>query len=142
MSKKPGQPRGPKIGIEGALELLEALDAKARDRIMGEIQTREPELFEKLKKGLLNIESLLQLEDSEIRQLLQDIPREKWARALRATSPELKQKLLGNLPSRARRELEDLILSIGPQPLSEVRRLQSEIALLAQTRFPKDPKNS
>jgi flagellar motor switch protein FliG len=130
-------PRDPKIGLAGALEILEGLDPKLRDRILGEIQSREPKLFEQLKSGLLNIEALLKLEDSELRVLLQDIPREKWARALRACSEELKSRLLANLPSRARAEMEELIVSIGPQPLAEVRRLQSEIVLLAQTRFKK-----
>jgi len=140
MAKNPRDPKnstGPKIGLEGALEILEGLDPKQRDRILGEIQSREPKLFEQLKSGLLNIEALLKLEDSDLRILLQEVPREKWARALRACSEELKAKLLSNLPSRARTELEELIVSIGPQPLAEVRRLQSEIVLLAQTRFKK-----
>jgi flagellar motor switch protein FliG len=130
--------KGPKIGVEGALEILEGLDPALRDRILNEIQTREPRLFDQLKQGLLKIESLLKLEDAELRLLLQEIPREKWARSMRACSDELKKRLLGNLPLRARSELEELIVSIGPQPLAEVRRLQSEIALVAQTRFKKD----
>jgi flagellar motor switch protein FliG len=129
--------KGPKIGVPGALEILEGLEPAIRDRIMNEIQERQPDLFEQLQKGLLNIESLLKLEDSELRTLLQEIPREKWARSMRACSDELKQRLLANLPARARSELEELIVSIGPQPLSEVRRLQSEIALVARTRFQK-----
>lgn len=133
MSQKPP----PKTGIPGALELLEALDPKDRERIMNEIAERDPKIFEKLKQGLLNIETLLALEEAELRQLVQEVPREKWARALRATSPELKQKILASFPTRARSELEELIVSVGPQPLAEVRRLQSEIALLAQTRFPR-----
>ncbi len=128
-------PSGPKIGIQGALEILEGLDPAHRERILGEIREREPKLFESLSQGLLNIENLLKLEDSQLRTLLGEIPREKWARALRACSDELKTRLLSNLPSRARTELEELISTIGPQPLSEVRRLQSEIALLAQVRF-------
>jgi flagellar motor switch protein FliG len=130
--------KGPKIGVEGALEILEGLEPALRDRILNEIQTREPRLFDQLKQGLLNIESLLKLEDAELRLLLQEIPREKWARSMRACSDELKKRLLGNLPVRARSELEELIVSIGPQPLAEVRRLQAEIALVAQTRFKKD----
>jgi len=130
--------KGPKIGVEGALEILEGLEPALRDRILNEIQNREPRLFDQLKQGLLNIESLLKLEDAELRLLLQEIPREKWARSMRACSDELKKRLLGNLPVRARSELEELIVSIGPQPLAEVRRLQAEIALVAQTRFKKD----
>lgn len=127
----------PKIGLEGALELLQGLDPKARDRILSEIQSREPQLFERLRSGLLNIETLLSLEDADLRTLLQEIPREKWARALRACSEGLKTRILANLPTRARAEMEELIVSIGPQPLAEVRRLQSEIALIAQTRWAK-----
>lgn len=128
-------PNSPKLGLEGALEILEGLEPALRDRILGEIQSRQPELFDRLKQGLLNIEGLLKLEDAELRELLQEVPREKWARALRATSPELKERLMTNLPARARDEMEELIVSIGPQPLSEVRRIQSEIALVAQTKF-------
>lgn len=124
-----------KIGLAGALEILEGLDPATRDRILQDIQAQQPELYEQLQSGLLNIETLLKLEDSQLRELLQEIPRESWARALRACSEELKHRVLGNLPSRARSELEELIQSIGPQPLPEVRRIQSRIALEARTRF-------
>jgi flagellar motor switch protein FliG len=125
----------PKIGVAGALELLEGLDSKTRERILGEIETQQPELFEKLKQGLLNIERLIHLSDEQLRELFGLVPQEKWARALRACSPELKTKLLGCLPTRRRADLEELIQSVGPQPLSEVRRIQAEIALTAKTKF-------
>ena len=125
----------PKIGVAGALELLEGLDPQTRERILGEIETQQPELFEKLKQGLLIIEHLLKLTDEQIRELFGVVPQEKWARALRACSPELKAKLLASLPTRRRADLEDLIQSVGPQPLSEVRRIQAEIALTAKTKF-------
>jgi len=124
-----------KIGIAGALELLEGLDPSTRERILGEIQSQQPQIYEQLRVGLLNIENLIQLEDAQFRELLGALPKEKWARALRACSPELKEKVLMNLPTRARAEMEELIQQVGPQPLSEVRRIQSEIALEARTRF-------
>ncbi|MEN9724254.1 MAG: hypothetical protein RJB38_2240 [Pseudomonadota bacterium] len=126
-----------KIGIDGALELLEGLDASTRERILAEIQEKQPDLYEQLRQGLLNFETLLRLEDQHIRELLLAIPKEKWARALRACSSELKLKILSNLPSRARTELEELVQSVGPQPLNEVRRIQSEIALEARKRYEK-----
>jgi flagellar motor switch protein FliG len=124
-----------KIGIAGALEILEGLDPATRERILGEIQSQQPEIYEQLRTGLLNMENLLKLEDSQLRVLLQAVPREKWARALRACSPELKERLMSNLPTRARADMNELIQAVGPQPLSEVRRIQSEIALEAKTRF-------
>jgi flagellar motor switch protein FliG len=124
-----------KIGIAGALEILEGLDPATRERILGEIQSQQPEIYEQLRTGLLNIENLLKLEDSQLRELLQAVPREKWARALRACSPELKDRLMSNLPARARTDMEELIQAVGPQPLNEVRRIQSEIALEAKARF-------
>ncbi len=124
-----------KIGIAGALEILEGLDPATRERILGEIQSQQPEIYEQLRTGLLNIENLMKLEESQLRELLQAVPREKWARALRACSPELKDRLMSNLPTRARADMEDLIQAVGPQPLNEVRRIQSEIALEAKTRF-------
>ncbi|MBU6375179.1 MAG: hypothetical protein KGQ59_04230 [Bdellovibrionales bacterium] len=124
-----------KIGIAGALELLEGLDSETRERILGEIQAQQPQIYEQLRVGLLNIENLLSLSDDKLRELLGAIPKEKWARALRACSTEFKEKVLMNLPTRARTEMEELIQLVGPQPLAEVRRIQSEIALEARTRF-------
>lgn len=125
----------PKVGIAGALELLEGLDPSTRERILSEVREQQPALYEQLQSGLPHFESLIELDDDRLRELLGSIPRQKWTRALRACTPELLARLMACLPARARRELEDEICTVGPQPLDEVRRIQFEIALEAATRF-------
>jgi len=125
----------PKVGIAGALELLEGLDPATRERILAEVREKEPGLYEQLQSGLPHFESLIDLDEQRLRKLFGSIPRQKWARALRACSPELNAKLMACLPARARKELEEEIRAVGPQPLDEVRRIQFEIALEAATRF-------
>ncbi len=123
----------PRIGIEGAIEILQNLDPETRERIMGEIQAREPEVAAKIDAGLFTFEQLVTLDDLALQDLLmKEIPLERWAVALRACSEGVRTKLFSNLSKRRAEDLVEAIRQSGPKPLSEVRRIQQEIALIAR----------
>ena len=120
----------PKIGIEGALELLRGLEPQDRERILREILEREPALHAKLQAALPDFASLLKLEHGPLRELYFKTDPDLWTQALRKCAPEILDHVLAALPERARTELKDRILSIGPLKLSVVQSAQSRIAKL------------
>lgn len=129
--------RGPKIGIEGALELLRGLDAEAQKRILAEIAEREPELHRTLQERLPDFERILKLPQDVLRSLYMKSDPDLWTQALRGAAPHLITHVLQALPERARRELEDRIASLGPIPRSRAEAARARIAKLLPAETPR-----
>lgn len=129
-----GVSRPPKIGIEGALELLRGLDSAAQERILSEIAEREPELHRTLQERLPDFDRILKIPAQELRSLYFKSDPDLWTEALRGASPSVVAHVLTSLPERARRELEDRIISLGPIPRSRAEVARARIAkLFAET---------
>jgi flagellar motor switch protein FliG len=89
-------------------------------------------LAAELRGKLFTFDDLKNLSDRDLQQLLREIDTNKLAVALKGATPELKNKVLGNLSSRAAQMLEDDLGAMGPVKLSTVEQAQSEIAKLTQ----------
>ncbi len=120
--------------VEGksvALEILRRCSAAEQGEVITEIERENPQLAVELRSRLFTFEDLRALADRDLQTLLREIDTNRLALALKGATPELKQKFLGNLSSRASEMLEDDLSAMGPVKLSTVETAQAEIAKLA-----------
>lgn len=130
MSKKEKDDRKPFDGVGAVAEMLKHMAPGDREKLLKNMAAKAPEVTEKIRKRISVFEDLLQLDDRELQTLLQQVPVGKLALAMRNASPELKKKILNNLPKSAGDRLLQDIDFLGPQRLSDVQLAQAEIMKL------------
>jgi flagellar motor switch protein FliG len=113
-------------GPKKAAAILNALSDRQKD-ILSEIEEKDAELSSEIEAHLLTFEDLARLSPSDLRTLFQHIDKNTWTLALRKASDELKENLFASMSERAASLLQEDIESLGPQPVSEVKKAQAEI---------------
>lgn len=115
-----------------ALDILRRCSAQQQAEVISEIEKDSAQLAAELRGRLFTFDDLRTLADRDLQTLLREIDTSKLAVALKGATPELKQKLLSNLSTRAAEMLEDDMQAMGPVKLSTVETAQAEIAKLTQ----------
>ncbi len=127
MSDKPKNPGGLKTGVEAVVEMMQHMDGPSREKLMANLQERDPHLVAELEKRLWTFEEVRKLEPPDLQLLLREVPSKTLALALRKTSDELKQAIFSNLSKRAGQVLQEDVMALGPQKLSKVEEAQAEV---------------
>jgi flagellar motor switch protein FliG len=118
-------------GRSAALEILRRSPAAQQTEILANIEKDDPQLSNDLRSKLFTFEDLTRLSDRDLQTLMKDLDMKQVTVALKGGSPEVKDKFLRNMSSRAAELLEDDLSAMGPVKLSEVEAAQSEIAKVA-----------
>lgn len=119
--------KGKKIdGIKQAIEMLQGLDLAAQQSVLADIARRDPEMAIKLKKNLVTFDDLQYLTVSMMKRLLQDVSVDDLGLALRGSSREVSDHILGMFSTGMKRDIDD-VLKGRPRPLSEVMEAQTKI---------------
>jgi flagellar motor switch protein FliG len=118
-------------GRTAALEILRRSPAAQQTEILTNIEKDDPTLSNDLRSKLFTFEDLTRLSDRDLQTLMKDLDMKQVTVALKGASPEVKDKFLRNMSSRAAELLEDDLSAMGPVKLSEVEAAQGEIAKVA-----------
>ena len=134
--------------IERGLSVLSEHGSKVRGikqaaDIVNRIQGNQLQLLEQLRA--IDEEVLEQLQDemydffilgrqSEVvrRRLLDEIPIEEWAVALKGTEPPLRRSIYAVMPKRQVQQLEAITNRMGPVPISRVEQVRRDIMSVAR----------
>jgi flagellar motor switch protein FliG len=118
-------------GRAAALEMLRRSPQETQDEVIEAIAAVNAELADELKQSLFTFEDLSLLTDRDIQALLKEVESQTLVTALKGASPELRDKILGNMSSRAADLVRDDLEAMGPLRLAVVERAQKEIAEIA-----------
>jgi flagellar motor switch protein FliG len=119
--------KGKKIdGIKQAIEMLQGLDLAAQQSVLADIARQDPEMAIKLKSNLVTFDDLQYLTVSMMKRLLQDVTVDDLGLALRGSSKEVSDHILGMFSTGMKRDIDD-VLKGRPRPLSEVMDAQRKI---------------
>jgi flagellar motor switch protein FliG len=72
-------------------------------------------------------DDLLNLDNKSMQVMLKEVQSDALIAALKGAAPELKEKILSNMSSRAAESMREDLESRGPMRLSEVEAQQKEI---------------
>lgn len=118
-------------GRVAALEILRRSPATQQTEILAAIERDDPNLANELRSKLFTFEDLTRLSDRDLQSLMKDLDMKQVTVALKGGSPELREKFLKNMSTRAAELLQDDLAAMGPVKLSEVEGAQAEIAKVA-----------
>lgn len=119
-------------GVVAVADLLNRMEASDRERLLADIEKRDPALASQIQEQMFVFDNLIKLEDRSIQILLREIPQGLLAVALRKASHPVSEAVFKNLSARAAEALRDEMSSSPPRKLSDVETAQSQIITIAK----------
>jgi flagellar motor switch protein FliG len=119
-------------GVARLAEILNLTDEYSSELVLGEIEKSDNELADKIKQNMFVFEDLLLVDDRGFQKLLRKVETGELAIALKAASDEVKDKVYGNMSSRAGEMLQEEIQDLGPVRMTDVTDAQQKIITIVQ----------
>jgi flagellar motor switch protein FliG len=114
-------------GIPSVAQILNVCDRQTEKTLLENLSQDDPDLVEEIRRLMFVFEDINKLGDKDIQAILKNVETSQWAMALKGVSPELRQKILGNMSQRAAAMLSEEMEYLGPVRLSEVEAVQTQI---------------
>lgn len=114
-------------GVPSVAEILNVIDRTTERNILEHLAQEDPDLVEEIRRLMFVFEDITKFSDKNIQAVLKNVETSQWALALKGASEELKQKVLGNMSSRAADMLREEMEYLGAVKLSAVEQMQQQI---------------
>lgn len=113
-------------------QMLNISEPSVAKAVIDRLNRDTPAVANEIQALMFVFEDLMKIADKDMQKILSEIDKSDLALSLKAAPPELTNKLLGNLSSRARDNIKDEIEMLGPRPLSDVEEAQKRILQLVR----------
>lgn len=114
-------------GVGSVAEILNVTDRATERSLLEHLAQEEPELVEEIRRLMFVFEDITKFSDKDVQAVLKNVETAQWAMALKGASEELKQKVLGNMSTRAADLLREEMEYLGAVRLSAVEQVQQQI---------------
>ena len=114
-------------GVKTAAEMINLMGNAIEGTVIEAIRNHDPDLAQKIMDKMFVFDDLSALDNKSIQMVLKEVASDTLIAALKGAQPELKDKILSNMSSRAAETLRDDLESRGPMRLSEVEAQQKEV---------------
>lgn len=120
-------------GPQSVVAVLNLMSPSLEKELLDGIAAQDPELCEEIKNLMFVFEDIISLDSRSIQRLLRDTDSKELALALKASSPELKEHIMGAMSKRAVEALREEIEYLGPVRLRDVETAQ--LSIVSQVRM-------
>lgn len=103
-----------------------------RDQMFELLRARDESLVSSIEDQMYDFFILSRQSEEVLRTLLEVIPMDEWAVALKGAEPELVQAIQGAMPRRQAQQLETINRRLGPVPISRVEQVRKEIMAIVR----------
>ncbi|ACL22157.1 flagellar motor switch protein FliG [Desulfitobacterium hafniense DCB-2] len=114
-------------GIQSVVDILNRSDPGTLKVVMDSLEVDDPELAEQVKRQMFVFEDIVMLDDRGIQLVLREVDMKDLALALKGSNPEVGQKIMANMSSRASQNLREDMEFMGPVRLRDVEEAQQRI---------------
>ncbi len=114
-------------GVKTAAEMINLMGTVIEGTVVESIRNHDPDLAQKIVDKMFVFDDLIKLDDKSVQMVLKEVASDTLIAALKGAQPELRDKILANMSSRAAETLREDLESRGPMRLSEVEAQQKEI---------------
>jgi flagellar motor switch protein FliG len=114
-------------GIKDVAEVLIRTERGIEKSIFSELEERDPELADEIKKLMFVFDDLVLVDDAGIQKSLREIDNKDLALALKMSTPEVQEKIFRNMSQRARTLIQEEMEFMGPVRLRSVEEAQQKI---------------
>ena len=114
-------------GAEVVAEILVRMDKANESGIMAKIAEKSQPLADAIRALMFVFDDLIKVDDRGIQELMKEVSKEDLPIALRGANPDVKDKFLRNMSTRAAEMLKDDMESKGPVRVADVEKAQQNI---------------
>ncbi len=114
-------------GIQAIVDILNNVDRGTEKNILDELDEKDPELAEEIKKRMFVFEDITILNDKAVQLVLRQVETHDVALALKTASEDVEELIYRNMSQRAAEMLKEDIEYMGPVRLREVEEAQQRI---------------
>lgn len=114
-------------GIQSIVDVLNRTDPGTVKVVMDSLEMDDPDLAEQIKRQMFVFEDIVMLDDRGIQLVLREVETKDLGLALKGSNPEVAQKIMANMSSRASQMLKDDMEFMGPVRLRDVEEAQQRI---------------
>jgi flagellar motor switch protein FliG len=114
-------------GVKAAAEILNMMGNAVETSVLDFVREADGDLAQKIMDNMFVFDDLVKIDDKGFQALLKEVQSDQLVLALKAASPELRDKVFRNMSSRAAESLKEDLDSRGPVKLSEVEAEQKEM---------------
>jgi flagellar motor switch protein FliG len=119
-------------GFQSAADIMNCIDTTTAQEILENIDNDEPTLAISIRDLMFTFDDLLQVSESQIRELTSAVDKKTLATALKGTNDGLKDHFFRTMSSRAVEMLKEDIDALGPVRSKDVAKAQAEIVATAR----------
>jgi flagellar motor switch protein FliG len=113
-------------GIRQAAEILNRLPGQ-RKEMVEQLRTHDPKVVSEIEVSMYDFFILSQQSEAVLSRVLEVIPLEQWAVALKGAESSVRDAIMKVMPRRQAQSFEDLIRRSGPVPRSRADQARSEV---------------
>jgi flagellar motor switch protein FliG len=115
--------------VEGVRQVAEILNRLPNNRagMVELLRAHDPEVVSQIEMSMYDFFILSRQTEQVITRLLDDIPLDQWAIALKGAEPALRDAILSAMPKRQAQSFEDLMRRSGPVPMSRIEQTRKDI---------------
>jgi len=119
-------------GFQSVADIMNCIDTTVAQEILENIENEEPTLAISIRDLMFTFDDLLEVGESQIRELTGALDKKALAVALKGTNEDLRNHFFRTMSSRAVEMLKEDIESLGPVRSKDVVKAQSEIVAVAR----------
>lgn len=114
-------------GIQTVVDILNAVDRGTEKNIMEELEIKDAELSEEIRKRMFVFEDITTLDNRSIQRIIREIDNSQWAIALKSASEDVKDIIFNNMSKRLVEMIKEDIEFMGPVRLKDIEESQQNI---------------
>lgn len=118
-------------GIKQAADIVNRFQGN-QQVILDQMRERDEEVLEQLQDEMYDFFILSRQNEEVRRRLLDEVPMEDWAVALKGTEALLRRSIYAVMPKRQAQQLEAITARLGPVPVSRIEQIRREIMGIAR----------
>jgi flagellar motor switch protein FliG len=118
-------------GIPKVVEILDRMENNLDADILDNLEEVDPDMVDEIRKQMFTFEDLNAVDGRSLQMILREVNNDSLTLALKTASDELRDKIFGNMSSRAADMIRDDLEALGPVRLSEVEAMQQTIVKIA-----------
>ena len=114
-------------GIGSIVEVLNRVDRTTERTIIESLEVDNPELAEEIKRLMFVFEDIVMIDDRSLQMVLREVDTKDLSLALKATAPEVGEKVYKNMSKRGADMLREEIEFMGPVKIRDVEEAQQKV---------------
>ncbi len=114
-------------GIQSVVDILNSVDRGTEKHIMEELDAKDAELSEEIRRRMFVFEDIIILDNRSIQRIIREIDNSQWAIALKGASEEVKEVVFSNMSKRLSEMIKEDIEFMGPVRIRDIEDAQQNI---------------